>query len=633
MADKYNFYKDIEVFCLGEYGKRIINSKIIEKQLESVLWMQIDLGEIHYQEYDEVTFPKIDNLTYKFEKDYSPQHEVLNVYINSDRKATFYLYGFMPDGDYENDDIDIPWEAEVECFKIELKRSVDLKEIIDFISEVATNPKFNFTTDFLFKDVRFEELFDDIFVFIPHFSMNLLPFKNFNNKLSFQEINEHLKKLNYFPFDFNHKEIDVFENEGQEEFSNGIDEITNKIDKIKETYNSCFESGKPIEVFQTLDIGCSKESSQLFGYSDVSYINSERNLAVCIVFRLNKRTSNILFHDYIDTTKEGKKLIQYLFKGNLPEKIEYLTGRFAQIQYALEDRINRASILNQIKNNLLLKEENFKLRNSLTRKRLQYLNSFYSEQHHLIEMYENPLPFIIEKAYRDYVRSDVDMEMVTSGLHLLNILIKTRLFFPLEEYMLSDNLDEDFIKTIEQEFYNKKPSDGTFSRIHSILNKIISKNDVNLSCFGKFNEDLSSKSINHIFNEIVAIRNRFAHPPYDAKAFMDTLSHYIPGLIDTYRTAMADTDFLIPHSFKTKNKIIIMSAKKLMGFESKFETIEITISQDEILNFEVGEFIAYNSKTKKTVLLSKFIDLKADIEPKYNIGLFDGMENGAPVYR
>ena len=162
--------------------------------------------------------------------------------------------------------------------------------------------------------------------------------------------------------------------------------------------------------------------------------------------------------------------------------------------------------------------------------------------------------------------------------------------------------------------------------------KNMNKNIIKLECFGVFNNKLSSKTINSIFNEIIAIRNRFAHPPYDVETFIKTLSHYIPELIAEYREAMLNVDFLIPKAFSNKNKFLIMSAKKLMGFEDKFELVEISISPEEILNFEVDKLVAYNNITKKIIPLSNFVGLDIKEEPVYKIGLFDRYENGKVIF-
>ncbi|UAM97280.1 hypothetical protein K8354_13250 [Polaribacter litorisediminis] len=631
MENKYNFYDDIKEFVAREYGGRVINSEIQEKELDKLLWLQIDLGcGILYEDYEELWFPKLNPKTSRLEKNISDMHELLNIEIDSNLIASFYLYGTIYyegltgwEGDGEE------YVPELYSFSLELLNLETLKEIIDFFSEIAKKPKFRLVEEFKFKEIKLTDIFENIYVYVPYFSKNILPYKNFVQNFSFIDLKKIFDELYNAPNNCSLDEMSEISIEDQ--YSKCLELISDKINEQKKVYTSNLDKIKPTTSFNKGDIGCNLDYST-FSFSDVNGIDEERNLSISLVFRLAKNNSYFFIREFLSKSIEGKNIMANLFDKKHPTSIEFIQGKYTQLQFILEDCINRNRMKSQL-NSLLNNVEHFKLRNILTRKRLQYLNLYYDEQHKLIEMYENPLPFVIEKAYRDYVRSDSEMDMATSGLHLLNILIKTRLFFPLEEYMLSDKIDEDFIKIIEQEFYNKKPSDGTFSRIQSILNKILIKNNILLECFGTFNDDLSSKSVNYIFNEIVSIRNRFAHPPYDSKAFMDTLSHYIPGLIDTYRIAMANIDFLIPQSFKTKNKTIIMSAKKLMGFESKFETIEITISQDEILNFEVGEFITYNSKTKKTVLLSKFIDLKTDLEPTYNIGLFDGMENGMPVYR
>ena len=80
------------------------------------------------------------------------------------------------------------------------------------------------------------------------------------------------------------------------------------------------------------------------------------------------------------------------------------------------------------------------------------------------------------------------------------------------------------------------------------------------------------------------------------------------------------------------NKTLIMSAKKLMGFEYKFETVEINITKDEIIDFEVDNLVAYNTLTKKIIPLSNFVKLVIEEKPIYSIGLFDSFENGKIVF-
>ena len=102
----------------------------------------------------------------------------------------------------------------------------------------------------------------------------------------------------------------------------------------------------------------------------------------------------------------------------------------------------------------------------------------------------------------------------------------------------------------------------------------------------------------------------------------------MPILIENYRDALLNIDFLIQINFTNKNRTIIMSAKKLMGFENKFDTVDITISKDEMMSFETDQLVAYNRLTKKIVPFNDFVGLKIQDEPIYSIGLFDRYENG-----
>ena len=644
--NKFDF-ENILKFCKNQYGSKIIESEIIFDSL----FILIDIGD------DCNSYPYIDKDKFKIQKQSLDFYNtILNIIINITGTAEFFFKGFMHHDKYMDPDIEgyfVDQEEKVqECFTLKIENFEDLKDVIDYISQVATQEKFRILPNFHFKEIEVNNILDNVQLYIPEISRKyLLPIKLLSKNEPLNGIEEVQSKIvnpeqyiqkEYVPY----SEVDLMDDEHFLEADKIEKEAKIVFEQKKKLINNQIENNKIGEEISIGNIFIIKKNDypyvfsynnlitpnlhEIYGDNSILH-NDEYN--IYYVLKLKRTTSFIGIYDFLTNSQEGFSfLLEFIKTRKLPLKIIYLQNKYVQIQYALETRINKIALINTVKK-LTTNKENFKLSNNLTNKRLSYISSFYNEQYKLIEMMENPLPFVIEKAYRNYVRSDGGIEMVTSGLNLLNILIKTRLLFPLEEYMTDClNIDKNFNILVKKEFYEKNPTDGTFSRVYGILNKTIASNGFNLECFGNFNNILSTKNINSTFNEIIEIRNRFAHPPYDVETFIKTLSHYIPDLINEYREAMLNIDLLVPKRFSNKNKTLIMSAKKLMGFEENFEIVDVIITKEEILNFEVEKLVAYNNVTKKIIPLSNFIGLIIKNKPIYSIGLFDRYEKGKAIF-
>lgn len=612
----YKFEKIIDKF------KQIYKEGIIEYEIgESILWINIDLG------IKAICYPHFDNKKYKIIKSDLLINTVLKITYCPNDLSEFLFRGGVGGGIYYEDE---EFMMDQDCFCLKIKNFEELKDVVDFILKVSTIERYNLSTNFQFKEIEVSKLLECKYIFIPELSKEyLLPLKMLQKKENLHGIAILLREYR------TNSEIKPKHIEQLNEIKTIVNDFfKDEKNRVKIVDGSYF-------IANTVDIGISPKiyshdfltSSGLEYYDFKEDFRSREKYNIYFELTLQGNNSFIGMHDFLSTSNEGEFLLSELLERHeLPQKIKFIQNKFEQIQYAIEDRLNRHEIEFKLRN-LLLKKEVFILKNNLTVKRLTHIESYYNEQHKLIEIFQNPLPFIIEKAYRDFVKSDEELKILENGEKLLSILLKTRLLFVLEEYKTYHPTSyKKFKSNIDENFIQKKPTDGAFSYLNSILNKTIQRENIKLKCFDNFQENLNKKEINSLFGYLTELRNRSAHPPYDKRNFIDNLTSHLPNLIETYREAMNNIDFLIPMSFTNKNKKIIMSAKRLMGFESKFETIDIIISPDEILMFEIDELVAYNIATKKIIPFKTFVGLKIQDEPVYSIGLFDRYENGKPKF-
>lgn len=450
-----------------------------------------------------------------------------------------------------------------------------------------------------------------------------MEFQTFKKEWEISEIKNNIKRITN-PIIYNSIE------ESNEKIKEEKEEIERKklrIGELSEYKKSKFQLG---DIFIKVEEGSLKG---LYGFYDVLEAELEYNCEIFLVFRPKKKMSQLSLSDFFSNTLEGKEFVQSFLSSQHPMKeIIYLSNYYKQIQYAIEERSTKLKFKHKV-HRLLGTKENFALKNSLAQKRLHYLESYYKSEHEMVEIFKNPLPFIIEKAFRNFVKSCSEREQLDAGKNLLNILTKTRLLFPLEEFLISKADTVKIKDIVEREFYrDKKPSDGAFNNLFDVLSKEISNQQVKLKCFGDFHERLNEVDFNKIFKKLVESRNRYVHPPFDSISFLSVLNQYLPFLMERYRLAMKDIELLIPKETKIEKGQFLVKAEKIMGFESQFDSVSKSILQKDILNFETNTLMAWNNSTMGAVPFENFVTAQPQETVTYKIGIFDRYVNGAPVF-
>ncbi len=601
-------FNSVKKFGREKYGDKLF---IIEK--EGRLWIQIYMGERteFYPYIDENNKMCIENAT---------NFDYLNINFYKNGVASFYLWGYEPDGlvddpDYQN--------IEDFCFQFEIVRIEELEDIIEYIKKVAFDENFNASTNIKFSSIDVNKIFEEIYVFIPALSIKLIEYQTFKKEWLISDIEDNIQKIRR-PLFYNTIE------ESNEKILKEKEEIDRKKLRVKDLSEHKKKKFQLGDVFIKVENG---KMEGLYSYYDVQESDLEGNGEIFLVFRPKKKISHSGLSDFFSSTIEGEEFVRsFLNGGNFQKEIIYIVNYYEQIQYSIEERSTKLKFKQKI-NQLLETKENLIVKNSLAKKRLRYLESYYRSEHGLVEIFKNPLPFIIEKAFRNFVKSSTEREQLDAGKNLLNILIKTRLLFPLEEF-LSSKADTEKIKTIlKHEFYgSKKPSDGAFNNLFAALSKEIFHQKLELKCFGNFHKKLNEGDFNKIFTELVESRNRYVHPPFDSTSFLSLLNQYLPVLIESYRLAMRDIDLLIPKETTIVNGEFLVKAEKVMGFESQFDKIFVSIPQEYILNFETNTLVSWNNLTKGTVSFRKFVIARAEEKVSYRIGIFDRYVDGSPMF-
>jgi hypothetical protein len=612
-----DFLESIVSFCEKQYANRLITSSF--NSSKHTLFLQLSIGA----DKDSLFYPFVNNENYQFDKANGTGFDIISFDINITGNINCYMYGYLPDGIVEDPEFQNHTDN---CFKLRITQPEELQDIIDFITEVVINDKIDLNSKKIeIKNLETNFIIDSTFIFIPFLNPKLLSNIKINNKLSIEDIYELFQKIKYPSTGMG--------------IEDDFKEKIRKNDKKKEEFKVIFSdlikgSNYNLEIGDILVEIKFDKKIELFGYYDVYNSNLFHSLEMFYVFRLKPKTSYLAFYDYLCNTIEGDNLLSNLFDtNNLPKYLCYSLNKFKLIQFTLENLVNKESLKYKM-NNLIVNKENFEFKNNLTKNRIKYLSAFYETQHKLVEIFENPLPYVIEDAFRSFVKSDSDMESATKGSHILNILIKTRVLFPLEEYIKNENnANNDFNNVIKQTlFSDKKPSDGTYNQLFIDFSKFFNSNQIKLECFNHFYSILNNTNIDYLILEIIESRNRFAHPPYLINPYIETLNRNIPKLIQFYRDSMINIYFLIPESFIIQNQKIILTAKKLMGFENKLDSVKIEISQDQIYNFEVGKLIAWNSETKGIVQFENFFKIVPKNDIKWEIGIYDRFEKGLSIF-
>ena len=640
-----SFFQQIVELCKEHFKEKLLYDSIEENDLG----MKNLLLQFNFFPKDEsVFYPSLDGTVGVYES----IPTVLHVYVNYENLADFYYVGSMNDqGAYEGPEqygSKAEGEQEIKIFSIIVNQPEELIELVNYIKSFNENKKLTISPSYKFKKINTRNLIDGIYIYIPMLSDKMIEFEKI--KKEFSILNFHNINFNQYP------DVHRPDNMSQEEYMLNYNmELSKKQSEFEEISNlflgyvkGAVNSPESGDIFMNpfifnmnisgyyerlrIELNTALVELNKYKYFVGENNNKTRDPYIYIIFRLNSKTSYISFCDFLSSSLEGDNLRNELMQKNrIPNEIEYIENLASSIQYTIECRLYK-NLLEKKMKSLIRNRENYELQSSLSKVRLNYLSDYYERDHKLIEIYRDPLPYIIESGFRKFIKSSENSEILKYGQQLLNTLLKCRLFIPLEEYIFDKNNALE-IKTIFDKAYSEKPNtDGTLRDIYNEFCKIVWQTKYEFKCFNNLFLKLSNNEVSKSIGDLIHFRNRYHHAPYDDLSFIAMLKDQLPFLMPYFREAFSGVEFIIPAGFRMVNNKAILKAKRIMGFESQFDTIEKEIDVQDVIKYQSDILCAYNENNNAVVTFSYFLKFEY-FETKFiEIGLFDRLVNGEPKF-
>ena len=261
-------------------------------------------------------------------------------------------------------------------------------------------------------------------------------------------------------------------------------------------------------------------------------------------------------------------------------KIKAPKDKISQIKYSAAFRLqyeaykyDTSKISNHINEQIRDLKELYKVRRKVVHEFIHDKKIF-----NFLDTLRNPLPYNIEKSYRSYLRSADDIDRLTLGGKLYNLILRSIIFYPLEEisYLGFDTNEPNISEIIRTIKDNKPISDGTWVELFNKLATVIYKNEnIGLKYFGSFIRKVN-KTIIPILRDMVPPRNDVHHYREHFTVWLKLLDSNLPIILDAFRNAFSDSLIIQIINQNYKKDGLYIKAKKIMGYEVDIETIEFS---------------------------------------------------------
>ena len=343
----------------------------------------------------------------------------------------------------------------------------------------------------------------------------------------------------------------------------------------------------------------------------------------------------MFFHIFAKQSSEGAALLKHLAADPdvLPSRIrqtqvEYPSTLRAQQRLAFEFRALRqryddrhASLVNE--------REPVKQLIELYERWIRNIDLLHDEYLLEIEAMRRPLPFLLEYPLRRLARADEPLDKVIRGQQFLTILLKSGVLLPLEEALVSPNCPET-VQALARELGGRSLSDGAWLDLLQRFRTTAAAASLSLPLFGQLLA-ASGGEVETALNNLVATRNRFHHPPHDAKAMIQAFDKQLPALTSFLRSCLPRVAFIIPQSLRVSEGKRFVRGLDLMGFDTEFQTREFSVKAP-LESFPNDKIIAMDSAGSNVVTLGRFFTSKSVKASTIDIGIFDRNDDNQPCF-
>jgi len=245
-----------------------------------------------------------------------------------------------------------------------------------------------------------------------------------------------------------------------------------------------------------------------------------------------------------------------------------------------------------------------------------------------LEALQHPLPFFLEYPYRLFRQAQDPLQRIRHGQVILNLIAKIPLYLVGEELCMGEsNAGIELI----QKLRDKPLSDGALIGLRRDL--AITLDELEPSARPQvFAELANAMKPNDSMSQLVSSRNRYHHPPYDEKQFIETLNEVIPTEIAELRKQLEKIRFCLPQSCAFKGGSRIITARNASCSEPTFP-VETFLTQAEFESFPSGALVAYQENIPTTVILKQTIVWKQVMNESIDFGVFDHMRGNVAEYQ
>lgn len=355
------------------------------------------------------------------------------------------------------------------------------------------------------------------------------------------------------------------------------------------------------------------------------------DVAPKFALRINPKHSPMFFHLFTQQTREGATVLPDLAT-NLENvqawlkrtQVNYPSSVVAQRRLAFEFR-NLRQQYDDKHESLVREREPAKQLIELYEKRVRLIGRWHSEYVHEMEVAASPLPFFLEyPLHRWSIADDHDrMEQVVRAKQLLTVLVKSIVLLPLEEALAQNGCPQS-IRAFADDLSQRKPlSDGGWIELLGGLRKHCGEAGISLPLFGQLL--VESTKIEPHLNQLVAARNRFNHPPYDADGMVKVFNQKVSDVIAFLRGHFSGKQFLMPQSLRIAEGRKLVRALLLSGFETEFRSVEREVTAS-LESFPSGKMVAADSTGASVLLLGRFFASKSLKAETIDVGIFDRVE-------
>jgi len=305
-----------------------------------------------------------------------------------------------------------------------------------------------------------------------------------------------------------------------------------------------------------------------------------------------KRSSVMFLWEFFTYTEEGKAAIEAVVQcGTLEEVVRKFTSQSVsvpakvrqQIRFAIELRQTRQCLEDGISDVVKAREPAERIL-ECTWRRLTQLSILKRSYQQEIDSILRPLPYFIEKPYRDFTRADPGWESIHSGLACASKIYKVMACLAIEEFehnwpSSAQQKPKGVVSAIDEIDSGKPVSDGRWVAVFQRICQEASKDIPLMLSIGAGYYQKADKAF-----ELIARRNKcWAHPDESDRVsrcdmiskLENKLQEILPMLIDVLRKGFENKEVLVPLNSRFKQGTgAVFEAKLAMGFDGDFKTVE-----------------------------------------------------------